>query len=122
MRSFRFATSPLAAGNGFATTEDGRIRASQAPGLSAGLFWSNLKRFTAFAKPLIDMLDRLHTVPVKLFWSSLELMLGFLKMADGCLDPRMMILGCRTCCRDWRRGGCGCGGLGGPRLGVKSQW
>ena len=59
---------------------------------------------------------------MKVFRSSLEFMLGFLKMVDGCLDPRMMILGCRTCCRDWRRGGCGCGGLGGPRLGVKSQW
>ena len=96
---------------------------SQKPGLPLGLPRSRLKRLAAFLKRVVYVLDGLHTVTVELFRSCLEFMLGFLKMVDGCIDPRMM-LGRRTCCgRDRRRRGCGgCGGLRRPRLRVKNQW
>ena len=92
------------------------------PAWPPGLSWSNLKRPPAFRKCLVSALDSLHTVPVELFRSCLQFTLGFLKMVDGCLDPRMVKLGRRTCCRDWSGGGSGSGGLRGPWLRVKNQW
>ncbi len=102
--------------------EDFQIRASQQPGLLLGQLWSHFKRPVGFPERLVYVLDRLHTVPVELFRSCLEFMLGFFEMPDGRLDPGMVVLGRRTCCRDWRRGGRDCSGrLRRPRLGVKDQ-
>ncbi len=103
-------------------SEDGRIRISQAPGPLLRLSWSNFKRLVGFLERSVYVLDRLHTVAVELFRSCLEFMLSLLEMPDGRLDPGMVVLGRRTCCRDWRRCGRGCsGGLRRPRLGVKDQ-
>jgi len=73
-----------------------------------------------FPERLVYVLDRLHTVASELFRSCLEFMLGFFEMSDGCLDPRMMMLGGRACRWEWSREGC-CGGLRRPWLRVKDQ-
>jgi len=96
------------------------MRASQQPGLLLGQLWPHFKRLMTFCKGAVHVLDRLHTVSVKLLWSRLEFTPSCLEMLDGCLDPRMMMLGGRACCWKWSREGC-CGGLRRPWLRVKDQ-
>ena len=57
----------------------------------------------AFIERLVHVRYSLDPVPMEFFWGSLELVLGFLQMADGRLDPRML-LGSRT--RRGRAGSC----------------
>jgi len=99
--------------------EDFQVRASQHLGRLRGQLWSHFKRPMTFCKCAIHVLDRLHTVSMKLLWSRLEFMLSFLEMPDGCLDPRMT-LGERACRWERSREGC-CGGLRRPWLRVKDQ-
>jgi len=117
------AHSPPVQGTNPQQNEDGQIRAGDVPGVPSGLPRSHLKGSVAFRQRLVDVLDGLYAVAVKLFRSSLEFVLGLFKMPDGCIDPRMM-LGRRTCCRrDWRRRGRGgWSGLRGPWLRMKNQW
>jgi hypothetical protein len=105
-----------------AIIEDFQARAGQQPGPFLGQLWSHFKRLVGFLERSVYVLDRLHAVAAELFRSCLEFMLSLLEMPDGRLDPGMVVLGRRTCRRDWRRGGRDCsGGLRRPRLGVKDQ-
>ena len=45
----------------------------------------------AFIERLVYMGYGLDTVTMEFFWGSFELMLGFLEMADGRLDPGMLL-------------------------------
>jgi hypothetical protein len=50
----------------------------------------------AFLKGTVHVLDGLNPVPMEFRWGILELMLGFLQVMDGRLDPRVMMLRRRT--------------------------
>jgi hypothetical protein len=50
-----------------------------------------LERLVAFIERLVYMGYGLDTMTMEFFWGSFELMLGFLEMADGRLDPGMLL-------------------------------